>query len=53
VPPRIGMLISHDKSLLAPLSTTLGLEDMYDLIEVILIDAHNDRIVAKSRERER
>jgi hypothetical protein len=52
VPPRLGMLISQDKSLLGPLSTTLGLQDMYDLIEVTLIDAHNDRVVAKSRKPE-
>jgi len=41
------MLISHDKSLLAALSTTLGVEDMYDLIEVMLVDRHNDRVIAK------
>lgn len=41
------MLVSHDKSLLVPLSTVLSLEDMYDLIEIITIDAHNDQILAK------
>jgi len=37
--------------LIAALSSTLGLEDMYDLIEVLQIDAHNDRILRKIRER--
>ena len=47
------MLVSHDKSLLGPLSTILGLEVMYDLIEVITIDAYNDRVIAKrNRDRE-
>ena len=49
VPPGIGFLISRDPSLLAPLSTTLGLEDMYDLIEVALVDACNDRAIDKWR----
>jgi hypothetical protein len=46
------MLISHDKSLIVPLNTTLGLEDMYDLIEIIRVDAHNDRVLAKLRREE-
>jgi hypothetical protein len=52
VSPRIGMLISRDKSLAAPLFTTLGLEDMYDLVEIVLIDAHNDRVLEKLRKSE-
>jgi hypothetical protein len=50
VPPRIGMVVSHSQdkaAAMAALSTTLGLEDLYDLIEIILIDRHNDRILAK------
>jgi len=46
-------LISHDKSLLGPLSSTLGLEDMYNLIEVIQVDAHNARVIDKWRDRNR
>lgn len=52
MPPQLGFLISHDKSLLGPLSTTLGLQDMYDLIEVIMVDRYNDWVLAKRRERE-
>lgn len=47
VSPRIGFLLSHDKSLAEPLGSTLSIQDMYDLIEVVLIDAHNDRNRAK------
>jgi hypothetical protein len=28
------------------LNTVLGLEDLYDLIEVIAVDAHNQRVLA-------
>lgn len=47
VSPRVGFLLSHDASLAGPLSTVLNLEDMYDLIEVVLVDRHNDRLRAK------
>lgn len=45
------MLISRNPALLGPLSTTLGLEDLYDLVEVALVDAHNDRVIEKIRKR--
>lgn len=45
------MLISREKSLIGPLGTTLGLEDLYDLVEVVLVDAHNDRVIEKIRKR--
>ncbi len=45
------MLISSDKSLIGPLTTTLGLEDLYDLIEVAQVDAHNDAILRRIRKR--
>lgn len=52
VPPTIGMALSSDKSLLGPLSSTLGLEDLHDILEVISVDAHNQRVLAKARRRE-
>lgn len=51
VPPTIGMVVSCGKATLAELSTTLGLEDLRDLLEIIAVDAHNARIIAKRRER--
>jgi hypothetical protein len=47
--PGIGFLLSHDKSLAGPLSTVLGLEDMHDLIEVVLVDDYNDHVIRKRR----
>jgi hypothetical protein len=46
------MALSHDKSLAGPLSTVLGLEDLHDILEVILVDAHNRRIIEKRAKRE-
>jgi hypothetical protein len=31
------------------LDTVLGLEDMYDIIEVMMIDAHNRNVWSKAR----
>jgi hypothetical protein len=44
--------------LIGPLSTTLGLEDLEDMIEVIMIDLHNKKqaekiAAARRREEER
>jgi hypothetical protein len=49
VPARIGAVISSDKRLatLHELSTVYSLEDLYDMLEVILIDSHNERLVRK------
>lgn len=46
------MLLSHDKSLIGPLTQTLSLRDMYDLLEVIQVDAYNDRVLQKLRKYE-
>lgn len=29
----------------------MGLKDMYDLLEVTAVDAHNDRVIEKARAR--
>lgn len=41
------MAISADKSLAGPLASTLGLEDLHDILEVITVDAHNQRLLRK------
>jgi hypothetical protein len=35
---------------LAELETIYGLEDLYDMLEIIATDAHNRRIAMKRRE---
>lgn len=43
------MVVSSGKATLAELQSVYGLEDLEDLIEVILVDAHNQRIIARAR----
>lgn len=52
VPPSIGMVVSSRKATYAELSTVIGLEGLCDLIEIISVDAHNQRIVdAQNRDK--
>jgi hypothetical protein len=56
VSPRIGAVLSAstDKAAtLVVLRTTLGLEDLYNLIEVIEVDRYNDSMVAKHQAKDR
>lgn len=50
VPPRIGMVVSAKLATMAELNTVLSLEDLADLVEIMTIDAHNQRILAKRAE---
>jgi hypothetical protein len=50
VPPSVGAAISADKSLALPLSQAMGLEDLYDVLEVLQVDAHNRRVIARREE---
>lgn len=43
------MIISREPSMLVHLTTTLGLRDLYDLVEVMQIDAFNDRVLERQR----
>lgn len=47
VPATIGMVLSRNPVLIGPLSESLGVEDLHDLIEVMLVDMHNARVVAR------
>lgn len=35
------------------LDTVLGVQDMYDILEVIMVDAHNKRIMYESIDKEK
>lgn len=51
MPPKIGMVISSGKATLAELDSIYGVEDLEDLLEILLVNAHNERAAAKIRER--
>lgn len=56
VPPTIGAVLSRSSepaTTLLRLSTVLNLEDLHDLIEVQLIDQHNQRVVDRIEEERR
>lgn len=46
-PQSVGVVIGSRLATLHELETVYGLEDMYDLLEVVEIDAYNERLAAK------
>lgn len=56
VPPTIGTILSRSSepaTTLLRLATVLSLEDLHDLIEVQLVDQHNQRVVDRIEEERR
>lgn len=53
VPPTIAAVVARDKSMMGPLSSTLGLEDLHDILEVIRVEDHNRALVRREEERQR
>ena len=53
VPSLVGLLISVEapRVTLAELQTIYGTEDLYDMLEVYLVNANNAQVMAKRRER--
>ncbi|PND34529.1 transcription elongation factor GreA [Achromobacter pulmonis] len=51
VPRNIAAVISRYPSLLHDLQTVYGAEDLYNLLEVFAVDAHNQQAIAKREER--
>ena len=49
VPGVIGAVISTGKATMRDLDEWLSVEDVYDLMEIVSVDAHNRRAVAKAR----
>ena len=47
VPRTIGMVVSAGKATLHELDTVYGLEDLCDMLEIIAVDIHNRRVMAK------
>lgn len=50
VPGAIGSVISSGNATLVELQTVLGTEDVYDLLEIISVDAHNRRVLNPPQE---
>lgn len=48
VPPSIGMVVSRDLKMIEPLNATISVEELHDLLEIIVIDGHNARQIAKA-----
>lgn len=44
------MIVSAGRATLAELATVYGLEDAYDLLEIVQVDAYNDRVARKAAE---
>jgi len=49
VPKTIAICLSHKQATLAELQTIYGVEDVYDMIEVIMVDNHNTRILSEPK----
>ena len=47
MPRYIGAIVSAKLASLLELDTVLSTEDMFDLLEILAIDAHNQRVVNK------
>jgi hypothetical protein len=47
VPRAVGMVISRRLATLHELDTVYGSEDMWDLIEIAIVDTHNENILNK------
>ena len=48
LPPLIGMVVSSGRASLYELQSVYGVRDLFDLAEVIGVDAHNRREVNKA-----
>lgn len=46
----IGMIISGGRATLHELQTCYGVEDLYNLAEIIVVDNHNSSMVAKANQ---
>jgi hypothetical protein len=49
VPATIGAVISAGRATLHELDTVYGVEDLYDLLELAAIDAHNRWLMSEKK----
>lgn len=50
VPRTISIAILTGRATLHELDTVYGLEDLYDLLEISLVDAHNNRVANRKED---
>lgn len=48
VPRTIGVVLSQKMATLHELQTVYSLEDVYDMIEIIMVDNHNQQILERA-----
>ncbi|AKH22921.1 transcription elongation factor GreA [Escherichia coli O28ac] len=49
VPRTIATVISSGKASKAELDSVLGVQDLWDLLEIIHVDAHNEQVIQENR----
>ena len=49
----VGVVAASGRATIHEMSTVYGLEDIYDMIEIIVIDAHNRRAEALAAQQEK
>lgn len=47
VPRRVGAVVSAKMATLHELSTVYGSKDLYDMLEILAVDAHNRWVMSK------
>ncbi|EFU2787559.1 transcription elongation factor GreA [Salmonella enterica] len=49
VPRTIATVISSGKASKVELDSVLGVQDLWDLLEIIQVDAHNERVMQETK----
>lgn len=49
LPPIVGMVVSSRHASLHELQSVYGVEDLYNLAELIIVDAHNSRVLSEAQ----
>jgi hypothetical protein len=44
------VIVSHKLATLHELQTVYGAQDLYDLLEIIVVDGHNERVMSERKD---
>jgi hypothetical protein len=50
VPAAIGTIVSRGMATLHELDTVYGTQDLHDMLEIINVDSHNQRVMSKIKD---